>query len=459
MATSGAVVLAAGGSTRMKSATPKALHKICGREMVKLVIDAAGRAGFDETVVVGPRNCRGLVEILGNGVRYAEQPQPLGSGNALLQARRALSGASNVAVLYCDTPLILPETLERMTQLHHEKGACVTFLTAEYPNPRGYGRVLRSDSGEVTGIMEQCDADEAALSISEVNVGAYIFQAPWVWDRLEDLAPSSNRESFLTDLIAAAVREGLLVETVEASESDEVLGVNTRVQLAEAERALQRRIGEHWMLSGVTIQDPASTYIEAAVEIGQDTTLLPNTRLAGATRVGRNCRIGPNSDVSDSRVGDECEIAASVVEGSTLERGVSVGPFSHVRPGTLLRENVYIGNFVEVKNSRLGPETKSGHFSYIGDAELGIGVNIGAGTVTCNYDGDKKNRTSIGDGAFIGSDTMLVAPVDVGPRSSTGAGAVVTRDVPPDSIAVGAPARSAPKRRPPERRSEDRKKQ
>ena len=250
---------------------------------------------------------------------------------------------------------------------------------------------------------------------------------------------------YLTDLVSAASSHGLTVESRESSDPDETLGVNDRLQLSEAEAVLRRRILDDWMLRGVSVIDPSSVYIDATVQLGQDTIVLPNTHILGQTSVGLDCQIGPNSVVRGSLVGDDCKIIASVVESSELSQGVSVGPFSHIRPGSNLEENTHIGNFAEVKNSRLGPGTRSGHFSYIGDANVGANVNIGAGTVTCNFDGDKKNKTSIGDEAFIGSDTMLVAPVTVGSGSSTGAGSVVTRDVPDESHVVGAPARVVPK--------------
>lgn len=451
MTTHAAAILAAGKGTRMKSQTPKVLHRICGMEMVSLVIDNASATNLSPVAVVVPQDSRLIRETLGSKVIYAEQSEPLGSGHALLQARTALRDADNIVVVYGDMPLIHPETISEMVRLHDDKEACITLLTSTLAKPDGFGRVLRSSSGSITRIVEESEADESTLAIAEVNCGVYCFRATWLWENLASLPPSPRGEIFLTDLIDRAVQQGLSVESVLSHDADETIGINNRVQLAEAEAVLRQRIRVRWMLNGVTMPDPASVYIGASVELGEDTTVLPNTHIIGRSRIGANCEIGPNSIVEDSTIGNSCKIKASFIEGSTLGEGVDVGPFSHIRPGTHLESDVHIGNFAEVKNSHLGPGTKSGHFSYIGDAQLGANVNIGAGTVTCNFDGDDKNQTTIGDDAFIGSDTMLVAPIDIGARASTGAGSVVTKDVPPDMVAIGMPARTLPKKKKPEK--------
>lgn len=451
MTTHAAAILAAGKGTRMKSQTPKVLHRICGMEMVSLVIDNASATNLSPVAVVVPQDSRLIRETLGSKVIYAEQSEPLGSGHALLQARTALRDADNIVVVYGDMPLIHPETISEMVRLHDDKEACITLLTSTLAKPDGFGRVLRSSSGSITRIVEESEADESTLAIAEVNCGVYCFRATWLWENLASLPPSPRGEIFLTDLIDRAVQQGLSVESVLSHDADETIGINNRVQLAEAEAVLRQRIRVRLMLNGVTMPDPASVYIGASVELGEDTTVLPNTHIIGRSRIGANCEIGPNSIVEDSTIGNSCKIKASFIEGSTLGEGVDVGPFSHIRPGTHLESDVHIGNFAEVKNSHLGPGTKSGHFSYIGDAQLGANVNIGAGTVTCNFDGDDKNQTTIGDDAFIGSDTMLVAPIDIGARASTGAGSVVTKDVPPDMVAIGMPARTLPKKKKPEK--------
>ena len=434
-------MLAAGQGTRMKSRVPKVLHRVCGREMVGLVVDTAKGAGLDFTVVVVAPDSPAIKDTLGDSVTYAVQPKPLGSGHALLQARGLLEGVDNIAVLYGDVPLVRSETLSSVMRAHLDMNACVTLLTATPASPDGLGRVIRDSSGAVTAVVEDSDADEQTRAIPEINSGIYCFRCSWLWPTLESLAPSSNGEFFLTDLVSAAARQGMAVESVLSSQPEETLGVNTRVHLAQAEATLRRRILERWMLAGVSMPDPATVYIDVDAELAQDTVVLPNTHIKGASRIGRESEIGPDTTIDDSVIGVECKVTSSVIKGSTLEDGVDVGPFSHIRPGTYLEAGVHIGSFAEVKKSRLGRGTRSGHFSYIGDAEVGANVNIGAGTVTCNYDGVSKHRTRIGDDAFIGSDTMLVAPVTIGARSSTGAGAVVTSDVPPDSLAVGVPAR------------------
>ena len=445
MAAYAGVVLAAGRGTRMKSKTPKVLHRICGREMVRLAVDCAADAGLSPIVVVTPPSGDAIRAVLGGGVICVEQQEPLGSGHALLQARSAVGPDSGLFVINGDVPLVTPESVRSLVAAHREHGAAVAILTATVSKPDGLGRVIRSDEGVVTAVVEEWEAEEAALSVSEINVGAYCFNVHWLWESLSGLPASGNGEIPLTDLIGLAVSQGRTVETV-AVDAGEALSVNTRVQLAEAEGVLRQRIREQWMLAGVSMPDPSAVYVDADAEIGEDTTIYPNTHIGGRSRVGRDCDIGPNSVVVDSTVGDGCRVVSSVVEESTIEDRVEIGPFSRVRDGSRLMDGVYLGNYAEVKNSLLDRGTKVSHFSYVGDAQVGSNVNIGAGAVTCNYDGVEKGRTVIGDDAFIGSDSMLVAPVNIGARAATGAGSVITRDVPPDHQAIGVPARVRRKR-------------
>lgn len=445
------VVLAAGKGTRMRSRLPKVLHTVCGKAMISHVVDAVRAVHAGPLVVVSPPESDALRQCLGVSVEYVEQADPKGTADALLQAEGLLRDrAAQVMVLCGDAPLILPSTLSRLLERHLATSATVTLLTSDSVPPEGLGRIVRDGSGRVADVVEDVDAGERESAIAEVNAGVYLFQAEWLWPALRELSPSATGEYYLTNLIKMAVSAGRLVESIASEEAWEVLGVNTRVQLAQAEQSMRQRILTRWMLAGVTIVDPATTYIEADVTLGQDTTVYPNTTLAGRTRVGERCALGPGSMIHDSVIGDGCKIIASMLEGAHLDSSVEVGPFSHLRPGTVIEEDVHIGNYAEVKNSRVGRGTKMGHFSYVGDADIGHDVNIGAGAITCNFDGVNKNRTVIGDNAFIGSDTMLVAPIRVGARSSTGAGAVVTRDVPPDSLAVGAPARVVQKKTAPE---------
>jgi len=435
------VVLAAGAGTRMKSRTPKVLHPVCGKAMLAYPVEALRRAGLRRIlVVVSPQTQEGARALLGTSVDYVRQDHPLGTGHALLQAKGSLGGVENLLVLNGDLPLIRPDTLLRLMEAHRRAGAAVTILTSTSCPPEGMGRVLRDASGRVVGIVEEVEATSTQRDNPEVNGGAYCLRAPWAWPALGSLQPRAKGEVYLTDLVAQAASQGQVVEGC-ATDGWEVQGINDRLQLARVEGMMRARIRERWMLEGVTMMDPASTFIDADVHIGQDTVIYPNTMLLGRTRVGEACHIGPTTVVRDSSVGNGCRITASFLEEATLEDGSDVGPFSHLRPGAWLGPGVHVGNFAEVKNSRLGRGTLMGHFSYVGDATIGERVNIGAGTITCNFDGVRKNQTVVEDGAFIGSDTMLVAPVKVGAGAATGAGAVVTRDIPPHTLAVGVPAR------------------
>lgn len=438
-----AVILAAGHGTRMKSAIPKVLHPIAGRTMLSWVIKACRQAA-DEivTIVVGSEMATHQHDQQG-GFKFVEQSERLGTGHALHQAEAALkSRCDQVLVVNADMPLLRGETLVRLVEEHARSGAVLTLLAVNSHDPRGFGRLVRDKEGNISHIVEEAHASPAELQIQELNAGAYCFEASWLWRALPRLELSPKGEYYLTDLVKLAAGEGLRVGHVSAQDEAEKIGVNTRIHLAEAEAAMRERINQEWMGRGVTLQDPATTYIGPQVQIGRDSLILPNTHLEGETVIGENCRIGPNSIIRDSRIGDGCEVEASVVEGAQLAEGVDVGPFSHLREGAILETGVHVGNFGEIKNSHLGPGVKVGHFSYLGDATIGADVNIGAGTVTCNFDGEKKNPTTIDEDAFIGSDTMLVAPVRIGSRARTGAGSVVTKDVPADSVAVGVPART-----------------
>ena len=447
MSTKAAVILAAGKGVRMRSGLSKVLHKICGKELVRHVVDSAKAAGYESVVViVSPSNDAPVRELLGNNVEYAIQAEMLGTGHAVLQAKELLRDVETVAVLNGDVPLVRPETLRSLVECHESNGAGATLLTAQC-DTFGLGRVVRDSSGAIAEIIEDQDADEQVKAIGEVNVGSYCFNGPWLWEALDGVEPSDSGEYYLPAVIGMAVEQGRPPGSIEVADPAEALGINDRVQLSEAESHLRERIRLHWMRSGVTMPAPETVYIDADVSLGQDTTVLPNTHITGATNIAERCVIGPNTIIDASQIGSECRVWSSVVEGSKLESRVSVGPYTHIRPGSRIAEGAVLGNFAEVNRSAVGRNSKSAHFSYLGDAEVGDDVNIGAGTVTVNYDGESKQTTRIGDGAFIGCDTMLVAPVEIGEGAQTAAGAVVTKDVPPDAMAVGVPARILDKKK------------
>ncbi len=436
------IILAAGQGKRMKSSLPKVLHPLCGRPMLFYTVETATELTGRKPIVVVGHGREQVMEAVGDRATFAVQAKPLGTGHAVLQARPQVpQGTQVVMVLYGDMPLLRRQTLARLLELHRRKTPPLTFLTVVSEDSMGFGRVVRDRDGRVLRLVEEAEATEEERAITELNAGVYCFDASWLWEHLPRLEPHPNGEYYLTDLVGMAVAEGHPPETVTTCEVEEVLGVNTRAHLAKAEAVMRRRINLRWMEAGVTMINPETVYVEAPVEIGRDTVIYPNTFLQGRTRIGEGCRIGPNTIIRDSEIGEGCVIEASVIENSRLEDHVHVGPFSHLRPGAHLAQGVHIGNFAEVKNSYLGPGTKMGHFSYLGDATVGAEVNIGAGTITCNFDGRSKHRTVIEDGAFIGSDTMLVAPVKVGKGAKTGAGSVVTRDIPPETLAYGVPAR------------------
>jgi bifunctional UDP-N-acetylglucosamine pyrophosphorylase/glucosamine-1-phosphate N-acetyltransferase len=325
--------------------------------------------------------------------------------------------------------------------LHTTSGAAVTILSFRPEDPSGYGRIVRDAvSDRVLAIVEDRHATTEQRAIREVNSGIFCFADGWLWSNLARVRPRPGGEYYLTDLVEVACERQQRVEAMAAG-SLEVMGLDVRSKLAQAEAEMRRRINAHWMLSGVSLLDPATTYIDAGVEIGTDTLVLPGSYLHGKTRIGRRCSIGPGAVIRDSTIADGCRVQLSVVEGAIMEAGSDVGPYSHLRKGARVGAGAHVGNFGEIKNSTLGPGVKMGHFSYLGDATLGAGVNVGAGTITCNFDGTTKHPTVVGDGAFIGSDTMLVAPVTVGEGARTGAGSVVTDDIPPHSVAFGVPAR------------------
>jgi bifunctional UDP-N-acetylglucosamine pyrophosphorylase/glucosamine-1-phosphate N-acetyltransferase len=442
------IVLAAGKGVRMKSDLPKPLHKLMGKPIINYVIEAAQALVDNPPVVVIGHGGDLFKEHLGDQYSYVEQGELLGTGHAVQQTESTLSGRSDlILVVYGDMPLVQTTTLGKLIDAQKSHQGPVTILTLEEENPRGFGRIVRDKKGNIQAVVEEADAAPDQLKITELNAGMYCFRGDWLWKALKGIKISHKGEYYLTDLIEMAAKEGEGVASVKADDPEELIGINNRIDLADTGRILRQRINREWMLEGVSILDPESTYIESGVKIGQDTIILPNTYLQGDSVLGSNCLIGPDTRIFNSRIGDSCEIEYSVVEESRIEDGVDIGPFSHLRKGAHLGPGVHVGNFGEIKDSYLGEGTKMGHFSYIGNAQIGKDVNIGAGTITCNFDGEKKHQTTIKDGVFIGSDSMLVAPLEIGEDSVTGAGSVVTKDVPPETIVVGVPARKISKRK------------
>ena len=475
MNTYATVVLAAGKGTRMRSTLNKVLHPLVGQPLLAHVLDAveaipttAAFLSLDATVstyrpiVVLGHEAEQVQQAMGERCLYAIQQEQLGTGHAVLAAQFVVDRLEplpqTVLVCYGDTPLVSSEMLARVLVEHLSQQATVTFLTARTEQPSDFGRIVRDAQGRVREIVEMKRATEEQKRITEVNSGVYCFDRSWLWQTLKALPRNPSGEYYLTDLIGIAGMQQRVISTVEGT-LDETIGINNRVQLAEAEQLLRRRILEQHMYAGVTIVDPATTYIDRAVSIGEDTVILPGTMITGKTTIGSGCRIGPGTTIYQSTIGNGCVIRNSAIEESVLEDGVSIGPFSHCRQGAHLARNVRMGNFAEIKNSSVGAETDMHHFSYLGDATVGDGVNIAAGTITSNFDGKQKHRTTIGEGAFIGCDTILVAPVTVGEHAYTGAGAVVKKDVPPHTMVVGVPARVLRTLEPNDALAEDNKKE
>lgn len=427
----------------MRSRLPKLLHPLSGRPLLGYVIDAAQEALGARPLVVYSPHSAAVCETFADRADFALQDEPRGTGDALRAALEALPQAiTALIVISGDTPLLTPETIREVTEQRRADGAVMTLTTFRPDDPRAYGRV-ELDGGEVLRVVEARDvAPGAAEEVADFNAGLYAFDAAWLRERISRLTPSpATGELYLTELVGLARADQRRVTAYELEDDLELLGVDDRVQLATAEAEMRWRILERHLLAGVTMHDPTSVHVDASVEIATDVVLEPYVILRGSTRIGSDTIIGAGSQIHDSRIGERCRIWASVVESAELEDDVQVGPFAHLRAGASVGRGARLGNFAEVKQSRIGPGTQQHHFSYIGDADVGSRVNIGAGTVTANYDGQDKHRTVIGDGAFIGSDTMLIAPITVGEDAATGAGSVVTRDVPPGKVAVGVPAR------------------
>ena len=435
------VILAAGEGTRMKSNLPKVLHSLAGKALIQYSLEVVRGISTQKPVLVISREAESVEQTISDLAEFVFQEKRLGTADAVRSARKKVEGNCDlVLVIYGDMPLLRKQTLNQLVEKQEKNSGPLTIATMQMDDSHGFGRIVR-EGGKIKEIVEEAQATAKQKEIKELNVGAYCISSHWLWTALERIPVSPKGEYYLTDLVGLASREGSYVEAIQIADPEEAIGINNRAHLAEAEAILRKRINNNWMLDGVTIVDPERTYIEADVRIGKDTVILPNTYLKGQTIIGENCEIGPDTIITSTQVGNFCKILSSVLDYAILEDHVSMGPYCHLRKGAHLAKGVPMGNFGEVKESTLGEETKMGHFSYIGNATIGKNVNIGAGTITCNFDGRIKHPTEIGDDVFIGSDTMLVAPVKIGKRARTGAGSVVTKDVPEDTVVVGVPAR------------------
>lgn len=432
-----AVILAAGQGTRMKSKLPKVLHKALGKPMVQWVIDCLTQAGVEDKIAVLGHGGEQVAQVVEQQAAIVYQAEQLGTGHAVMQAVPALAEENECVLVICgDTPLLRAQTIQALIEKHQAEGNAVTLLTAYAENPTGYGRIVR-DEQQITAIVEQKDASEEQKLIKEINTGTYCFDQKFLVQYLATLnTNNAQKEYYLTDLIKIANEHQLPVGGFVLADFNESLGVNNRIQLSQAEAVLRQRKCEEVMLAGVTLIDPTATYIGADVVIGNDTVIYPNVVLEGKTVIGSDNVIGMNCRFVDSVIGDGNDIQSTVITESTVGNGCKIGPMAYLRPGTVLADRVKIGDFVEVKKSQIGEGSKIPHLSYVGDSVVGSGVNIGCGTITCNYDGVHKYQTVIKDGAFIGSNTNLVAPVVVEENAFIGAGSTITKNVPDSALAV-----------------------
>ncbi len=433
------VILAAGLGTRMKSGTAKALHEVAGSPLVRHVLNAASELDPERIVLVlGHQADRVRSAATGYRAEIVLQEEQLGTGHAVLQAREAIGAASGPVMILCaDTPLLTAATLRSAVELHQKSRAAVTLITARVANPFGYGRVVRGKGG-VRRIVEEKDATASQKRINEVNAGIYCFDPKFLLSSLSLLGKDNAQgEYYLPDTIEMARKKKRGVAALVCGDVDEIMGVNSRYDLSRAEGILRQRINRRWMTEGVTMLDPATTFVGTEVLLGRDVVLYPNVRVEGRTKIGDACVVYPGSRIVDSVIAANVTVKdCSVIEESDIASDASIGPFAHLRPGSIIGERARIGNFVEVKKSTIGIGSKANHLSYIGDAAIGRDVNIGAGVITCNYDGFEKHRTVIEDGVFVGSDAQLVAPVTVGRGAVIAAGATITRDVPEDALAI-----------------------
>ena len=432
------VILAAGMGTRMKSKMPKVLHTVCGKPLSKWVIDASKAAGADKVCAVVGHKAETVKEVLGDVCEFALQAEQKGTGHAVMQAIDVIKNSKGeVVILNGDTPLITAETINKAIEYHKNNGNQATVITAILDDATGYGRIVRDNDGSVLKIVEQKDASEEEKKINEVNSGMYVFDAQSLVYALDKITPNNAQgEYYLTDTLEILLSAGKKIGGYAISDNDEIRGINDRVQLNEAEKIMQKRINEYHMRNGVTMRNPESVYIEDGVEIGNDTEICQNVTIKSGTKIGSDCVIGSGSMLDGAVIHDGVDVLSSVILESEVDEGTHVGPFAYIRPNCHVGKEVKVGDFVELKNSNIDDGTKISHLTYIGDSDVGKRVNFGCGTVTCNYDGKKKYRTTIGDDCFVGCNTNFVSPINVGDGVYIAAGSTITEDIPENSLSI-----------------------
>lgn len=430
------IILAAGQGSRMKSKIPKVLHKILDKTMIDYVIESSKEINANDIMVIVGHQSAMVKSILGSDIKYACQKEQLGTGHAVMQALDFIGDNENILVIYGDTPLIKKETLENLVKVHNKEKNYATIISSFVENPLGYGRIVR-DNGIFNKIVEQKDTNEKEEMINEINTGIYIFNSNALKDALKNLSnDNSQNEYYLTDTLELIKNTGNKIGIIVSEDSDEFLGVNSKIQLSAVSKIMRKRINDYHMNNGITIEDPENTYIGKDVVIGEDTVILPGTIIEGKTTIGSNCIIGPFTRITSSEIKDCVNITQSTVLSSYINNYTNIGPFAYLRPNNRIGEHVKIGDFVEIKNSNIDDNTKVSHLTYVGDSDVGKNVNFGCGTVTVNYDGKYKHRTTIEDDAFIGCNTNLIAPVKIEKNASTGAGSTITKDVPKNALAI-----------------------
>ena len=432
------IIMAAGKGKRMKSHLPKVLHSLAGKPILNYVVDIVNQLEIKRKILIVGHKSDKIRELIGEKIEYVEQKEQLGTAHAVLQTQKLLSGfKGDVLILSGDVPFVTVKTLNKLLRYHQANNFCCTLVSTVLKNPEGYGRIIRGKKGEIKEIIEEVDLPTDKKELTEINGGIYCFNKEKLFQVLEKVtANNKQREYYLTDTVKILLGEGLTVGNITVKDCSEILGINNRLDLTDASQKVYQKVLQDLMLQGVTIVDPKSTFIERGVKIAQDTIIYPFTIIEKGTKIGSNCFIGPYSHLINAKIGKGVRVWASIIESSTVKDGANIGPYAHLRPETVVEKGAKIGNFVELKKTVVGEGSKASHLTYLGDATIGKKANIGAGTITCNYDGEKKYKTVIGDGVFIGSNNSLVAPVKLEKNSYTGAGSTITKDVPAGNLAI-----------------------